>query len=370
MRFVIGENGESKKSGVVEGRPPETAAKHGCSRGSWREQQWRWRRHQQREARRGATAYRGETRGPWPQNTASSGAVKTMQAVAVWPRLRGSAAEAAAAGKDGERWLATRWRRRRAHDGGAMGNVICTETDLYRDKGLENGGSNLQRRALSPKGERRPKVIDNLMKVLVNHRTLEKETLENHRDNFGKRSLENHRRINESGGRKGKDLENHQVVGETPERTSGRKGKDLENHQEEREKTWKTIRRKGKRPGKPSGQTDKLLKNHQEEREKTWKTIRRKRKRPGKPSGQTDKLLENHQEEREKTWKPSGQIDETPGKNIRRKGKRPGKPSGQTDNTPRKPSGGKGKDLENHQVKLINSWKTIRRKGKYLENHR
>ncbi|KAJ1425973.1 hypothetical protein SESBI_10700 [Sesbania bispinosa] len=53
------------------------------------------------------------------------------------------------------------------------------------------------------------------------------------------------------------------------------------------------------------------------------------------------------------------------------KGKDLEKPSGQTDKIPlEKPSGGKEKDLENHQVKLINSWKTIRRKGKKdLENH-
>ncbi|KAJ1376896.1 choice-of-anchor A family protein [Sesbania bispinosa] len=100
---------------------------------------------------------------------------------------------------------------------------------------------------------------------------------------------------------------------------------------------------------------------------------KRKRKRliktPGKPSGGKGKDLEKHQVKQTNSWKT-----------IRRKGKRPGKPSGQTDKTPGKPSGGKGKDLENHQVKLINSWKTIRRKrkrpgkpsgqtDKLLENH-
>ncbi|KAJ1376176.1 choice-of-anchor A family protein [Sesbania bispinosa] len=110
-----------------------------------------------------------------------------------------------------------------------------------------------------------------------------------------------------------------------------------------------------KRPGKSSGQTDKT----------PGTNIRRKKgKDPEQTSGQTDKTpgtnirrkgkdLEKHQVKLINSWKT-----------IRRKGKRPGKPSGQTDKTPGKPSGGKGKDLENHQVKLINSWKTIRKKGK------
>ncbi|KAJ1431567.1 Gypsy retrotransposon integrase-like protein 1 [Sesbania bispinosa] len=146
-------------------------------------------------------------------------------------------------------------------------------------------------------------------------------------------------------------------IDKSPGKPSGGKGKDLENHQVKLINSWKTIRRKGKRPGKLSGQIDK----------NSWKTIRRKRKRPGKPSGGKGKDLENHQlklirllanyqEEREKTWKT---IRLNSWKTIRRKGKRPGKPSGQTDKTPGKSSGGKGKDLENHQVKLI----------RLLENH-